>query len=589
MRQFIKFTLASMTGFLIAIFLFFFFFLFLVSSTISSFKDDQAFEVQDGSVLELKFDRPITERSEKNPFENFDFSTFQTEKEYGLNEILKSIEKAAVDDRIDGILLNLSQVQAGIASTKEIRNALKEFRKSGKFLYAYGESYSQGGYYIASVADSVFLQPQGDIDFRGLAANLMFFKGTLEKLEIEPIIIRHGKFKSAIEPFMLDKMSPENREQTTTFVNSLWDDILNDIAQSRKVSKEELQGVAERLDGRRPEIALETKLIDRIAYHDEVMSSIRKRTGQKENEKIRFVELSKYTKAYVRLSPVGAKKIAVIYAYGDIVSGKGSDDEIGSDRIAEAIRKAGRDSTIKAIVFRVNSPGGSALASDVILREVKRAKKAKPFIVSMGDLAASGGYYISCAADTIVAQPSTITGSIGVFGLLFNAQKMLNNKLGLTFDTVKTTRMSDIGSPTRPMTAQERAIMQEEVEKVYDTFITHVSEGRGISKAEVDSIGQGRVWSGADAKRLKLVDVLGGLDDAIAIAAKKAGLKEYRTVDMPEQKEFFEKLMEDFNTETSVAIGKEQFGQMYDYYKSIGNMLKQKGVLARIPYAIEFN
>lgn len=589
MRQFIKFTLASMTGFLIAIFLFFFFFLFLVSSTISSFKDDQAFEVQDGSVLELKFDRPITERSEKNPFENFDFSTFQTEKEYGLNEILKSIEKAAVDDRIDGILLNLSQVQAGIASTKEIRNALKEFRKSGKFLYAYGESYSQGGYYIASVADSVFLQPQGDIDFRGLAANLMFFKGTLEKLEIEPIIIRHGKFKSAIEPFMLDKMSPENREQTTTFVNSLWDDILNDIAQSRKVSKEELQGVAERLDGRRPEIALETKLIDRIAYHDEVMSSIRKRTAQKENEKIRFVELSKYTKAYVRLSPVGAKKIAVIYAYGDIVSGKGSDDEIGSDRIAEAIRKAGRDSTIKAIVFRVNSPGGSALASDVILREVKRAKKAKPFIVSMGDLAASGGYYISCAADTIVAQPSTITGSIGVFGLLFNAQKMLNNKLGLTFDTVKTTRMSDIGSPTRPMTAQERAIMQEEVEKVYDTFITHVSEGRGISKAEVDSIGQGRVWSGADAKRLKLVDVLGGLDDAIAIAAKKAGLKEYRTVDMPEQKEFFEKLMEDFNTETSVAIGKEQFGQMYDYYKSIGNMLKQKGVLARIPYAIEFN
>jgi protease IV len=588
MRQFLKFTLASMTGFLIAMLLFIVIIVMMISSSISSFKDDQTVDVNDNSVLELKLNNPITERTDNNPLDNLGIG-FGSKKETGLNDILKCIKKAEIDSRINGILLHLSSVNGGIASVKEIRDALLAYKKSGKFLYAYSDSYSQAGYYLASCADSIFIQPEGSVDFHGLSANLMFLKGTLEKLEIEPEIIRHGKFKSAVEPFINDKMSKENREQTQVFVGSIWTSMLNDISASRKISSDELQKLADQLEGRSAETAVNARLVDRIAYYDNVLTSIRKKTKQEENEKVRTVELSNYSKTYVKMSKTGAGKIAVIYAFGEIVSGKGDDDNIGSDRISEAIRKARMDSSIRAIVFRVNSPGGSAIASDVILREAKLAKAAKPFIVSMGDYAASGGYYISCAADTIVAEPTTITGSIGVFGLLFNTQKLMNNKLGITFDTVRTARMADIGSPTRKMTEQERAVIQSEVERIYDTFLGHVANGRGMTKAEVDSIGQGRVWSGTDALRLGLVDVIGGIDDAIAIAARKANLTDYRTIELPEQKEFFEKLMEDFNDQASVKIAREQYGDLYDAYTGIRSILKQKGILARIPFSLQLN
>ena len=514
-------------------------------------------------------------------------SGIHTDRTPGLDEILKSISNAKNDSRIEGILLNLTTVDAGMATIEEIRNALVNFKKSGKFLYAYSESFSQGAYYLATAADKIYLYPEGDVDFRGLHAELMFFKGTLEKLEVQPEIIRHGKFKSAVEPFLYDKMSEENRQQVSVFLHSIWDNIMNGISSSRNIDMNDLQKIADEMEGRTAESALKLHLVDKLCYYDELLYEIKKKTDQSEREKIKFISLKKYTHAYVKGEDFSSKKIAVVYASGDIVSGEGNEDEIGSERIAAAIRKARLDSTVKAIVLRVNSPGGSALASDIIWRETVLAQKTKPLIVSMGDYAASGGYYISCAADTIVAQPNTITGSIGVFGLLFNAREMFKNKLGITFDSVKTGRYADIGSVSHPMNDNERQIIQSGVEKVYQTFITHVSVGRKMTVENVDSIGQGRVWSGTDAKRLGLVDVLGGINDAIAIAAKKANLTSYRTIALPQQKEFFEKLLEDLNAEAKTYFGKQQLGENYIYYKKINELVNQKGIQARMPVDVE--
>jgi protease-4 len=587
MKQFFKFMLASMTGFFLGAILLFFLMLAIISGLMMSVQGDKKVAVSDNSVLEINFEDPIKERTSNNPFEDLDFSNLKTDRSPGLDQILKSIAKAKADDRIKGLFLDLTMIQAGMATIEEIRHSLLDFKKSQKFIYAYSESYSQGAYYLASLADKIYIYPQGDLDFKGIRVNLMFFKGTLEKLELKPEIIRHGKFKSAVEPFMYDKMSPENREQISTFINGIWNNVLDGISTSRNISKSTLQQIADSLSARKPEDALRLNLVDKIAFYDEVLSDLKKKTGLEEKENVKLVSLKKYTNAFVKAEDFSAKKIAVIYANGDIVSGDGQDDQVGSTRIAASIRKARLDSTIKAIVLRVNSPGGSALASDVIWRETVLAQRAKPLIVSMGDYAASGGYYISCAADTIVARPNTITGSIGVFGLMFNAQDMFKNKLGITFDGDKTGKYADLGDMSRPMSDEERAIIQEEVEKIYDTFITHVSEGRNISKAAVDSIGQGRVWTGTDAKRLGLVDVLGGLNDAIEIAAKKANLTTYRTIALPEQKEFFEQIMEDLNTEVSTSFTKQQLGESYIYYQKLNELVNEKGILAKLPISIE--
>ena len=578
---------ASMAGFLLSLFVLVLILIGIAASMVSSLNDGESVSISDNTILQITFESAIKERTDKNPLSGLDFSGIHNDKTPGLDEILKSLTKAKSDDRIKGILLELTGIEAGMATTEEIRNALLDFKKSGKFIYAYGESYSQKAYYLATVADSIYLYPTGDIDLRGLHADLMFFKGTMEKLEIKPEIIRHGKFKSAVEPFMYDKMSNENREQVTVFLNSIWKNILSGIAVSRNLEVAKLQEIADGVLARNADEAVNMHLVDKLVYYDEVLDNLKRKTGQKEKDKLNFVSLKKYTQAFVKADDFSAKKIAVVYAYGNIVSGEGDDDESGSDRIAKALRKARLDTTIKAIVFRVNSPGGSALASDVIWRETVLAQKAKPFIVSMGDYAASGGYYISCVADTIVARPNTITGSIGVFGLLFNAENMFKNKLGITFDSVKTGKYADLGSFHKPMSDKEKQIIQDEVERIYDIFITHVSEGRKMSKAAVDSIGQGRVWTGIDAKRLGLVDVLGGLNDAIAIAAGKANLTKYRTIALPEQKEFFEKLMQDLNTEARTTFMKEQLGDSYEYYKGLNNLVKQNGILAKMPMTLE--
>ncbi len=576
-----------MFGTVLALILFFFISLAIIGGMIASVgKKDVS--VSSNSVLEINFDQAIKERSSKNPLSELNLNTFETGM--GLNDILKDIEKAKDDSRIKGILLNLSPLREGAATVEEIRNALISFKTSGKFIFAYADGYTQSSYYLASVADRIFLQPEGDFDFRGLHSELMFVKGTLEKLEVEPEIIRHGKFKSAVEPFINDKMSPENRLQISTLINSVWDNYLAKVAASRKLDANTLKDAAANMKIRKPQDAVELGLVDKLAYYDEVLSELKRRTGQKESEKVKFIALKKYNSASSKSSkPFSKNKIAVIYAVGDITGGKGDDNTIGSDRLSEAIRKARIDSSIKAIVLRVNSPGGSALASDVIWREMLLAKKAKPVIVSMGDVAASGGYYISCAADTIVAQPNTITGSIGVFGLLFNTQKMFSNKLGITFDTVKTGRFADLGNTTRPLTQEERDIIQGEVERIYDTFLTHVSDGRKISKAEVDSMGQGRVWSGVDAKRLGLVDVIGGINTAIEIAAKKAKLDNYRTVALPEQEDFMTKLLDGLSTEATTSKLEKDFGYVYQYYKHLNSLTRQQGILARMPFDVDIH
>ncbi len=586
MKQFFKFMFASMAGFLLSLIILFFLMVGIISAMMMSLKDDGAVSVSDNTILEIKFEHPIKERTSDNPFENFNFTGITTEKSLGLNDILKTISKAKKDNRINGVFLNLTSVQTGIASIEEIRNALSDFKKSGKFIYAYSESFSQGAYYLASVADRIYLYPEGDVDFRGLHAQLMFFKGTLEKLELEPEIIRHGKFKSAIEPFINDKMSPENREQISMFLNTIWNNLLSNISASRNIQIDELQHIADSFKANSAVEARNLHLVDQLAYYDEVIAELKKKTSQSEKEKIRLLSLKKYSRAYVKGEDYSSKKIAVVYASGDIVNGEGSEDEIGADKIAEAIRKARLDTTIRAIVLRVNSPGGSALASDIIWRETVLAKKAKPFIVSMGDYAASGGYYISCMADTIVARPNTLTGSIGVFGILFNAQNMFKNKLGITFDSVKTGKYADIGTFTRPMDESERQIIQGQVEKIYDTFVSHVSTGRRMSKADVDSIGQGRIWSGTDALRLGLVDVLGGINDAIEIAAKKAKLTTYRTIALPEQKEFFDKLIQDLNSEAKSYFGKQQLGESYEYLEKLNEISRMNGIQARMPVGV---
>ncbi|MEI6816956.1 MAG: signal peptide peptidase SppA, partial [Bacteroidota bacterium] len=457
MKQFFKFMFASMLGFILSFLLLGLVLVLMIVGVTNSISKDKDIKVSDNTVLLAKFNTPISERTSNNPFENFNMNSFTKSENIGLNDILDNIKKAKTDGHIKGIFLDLSSIASGVATLEEIRNSLIEFKKSGKFVYAYSEEYTQGSYYIASIADKIFLNPQGGMDFKGLAAQMMFFKGAFDKLEIEPEVIRHGKFKSFVEPYIYDKMSDDNRKQIRGYIGSIWNIFLKNIADTRKISADTLQSIADNISIQDPTDALRFKMVDELSYRDQVMSEIRKKLGIGENADIKFVTINKYTNATVKLDKEWkSDKIAVIYAVGEIKGGKGTSKDIGSESLAETIKKARTDDKVKAVVLRVNSPGGSALASDVIWREILLTKKVKPVVVSMGDVAASGGYYISCAADSIVAEPNTITGSIGVFGILFNAKKFFNDKLGITFDTVKTGRYSDIGTYARPMNAYEK-------------------------------------------------------------------------------------------------------------------------------------
>jgi len=592
MKSFWKVTFASLIGTILASVVMFFLMFVIIAGMVSSAQDNEEATIKSQTILKLELANSIVDRATDNPFENFDFATMQPNKSVGLNEILENIAKAKKDEAIEGIYLQLTGLQTGIATITEIRNALIDFKESGKFIISYSNYYSQKTYFLASISDKIYLNPEGSLEMVGLSAQLMFFKNAFDKFGIQPMIIRHGKFKSAIEPFLLDKMSEANREQVETYMGSIWNSMLKGISKERHINIDKLNEIADNLLVKNAKSAVELKLIDGLKYYDEVEALLKIEAKIKESKKIKFVSLSKYNKVPKKRDKdekgLAKDKVAVIYASGEIVMGSGGDNNIGGESLAKTIRKARNKKSVKAIVLRINSPGGSALASELIWREVVLAKKEKPVIVSFGDVAASGGYYIACAADTIVASPNTITGSIGVFGVMFNIKKMLNDKIGITFDKVNTNKHSDIGSQFKDLETEERAYIQQMIEDIYSTFVNHVAEGRDMTFDEVDAIGQGRVWSGTNAIKNGLVDKIGGLDDAIKIAVEKAKLDKYRVVDYPKQKEPLQKIMDELKNVKTNYI-KSEIGELKSFYEMYQSLSNMKGVQARLPLEIEIN
>jgi len=586
--KFIKYVLATIVG----LFLFLgisFFTLFLIGTVASTF-GNKGDDIKANTALYASFSNVITEKTDKSsPFANFDPLTLQAQKQDGLNDLLAGIESAKTEDNIKGIFLELKNIPAGFATTGAIRDALVDFKTSGKWILAYGELYSQQAYYLASVADSVLLNPMGVVDLRGFRSEKMFFKGALDKLEIEPQIFRVGGFKSAVEPFMLTKMSEENRLQTETFLKDFYNSFIDDIAAERNISNNELNNIVDELKVRRAEDALTYGLVDKLTYKDEALNILREKLGLEEDEKIKTTSLSKYAANKGKKIKKGTSKdkIAVVYAYGNIVDGGGKNGTIGSYDYEKVIRKIREKDNIKAIVLRVNSGGGSALASDIIWHEMETAKgDSIPIVVSMGDLAASGGYYIACNADYIFAEENTITGSIGVFGLMPNMEGFFNNKLGITFDTAKTTEFADLGSVNRPVNEAERAIIQAGVDDIYDTFLQRVANGRNMPVDKVHNIAQGRVWSGVKAKEIGLVDGIGNLNDAIAKAAELAEIDSYKVSNYPASEDPFTKLMKDFGAQSKQNVIKKELGPFYKYYQQIKEITEMRGIQMRLPQQI---
>lgn len=577
--------LASVVGIIISFLCIVVLIAILIGAAISS-AEDETVSVSANTIINMSFDYPIVERGSKDAFDKFGLDIGGS-RNMGLNDILDALKRAKEDENIKGIYIDPSSLQAGMATVEEIRNALIDFKKSGKFILAYSEVYSKTAYYLASVADKIYLNPEGLLEFTGFNSEIVFFKGALEKLEIEPQVIKVGTYKSAVEPFILDKMSDANRRQVSSFLGSMYDHYLSQISQIRKIEKDSLFVIADQLKAQNAADAVKYKLADGLRYKDQVLDELKNRTGIEKKEDIKSVSLTDYIKNDNSSSDGDFnKRIAIVYASGEINGGEGDDETIGSERISRAIRKARTDEKVKALVLRVNSPGGSALASDVIWREIVLTKKVKPVIVSMGDVAASGGYYISCAADSIFAQPNTITGSIGVFGIIPNMQKFFNNKLGITFDGVKTGKYADLGDISRPLTDNEKLIIQKEVNRIYDSFTKRVADGRKKTQTYVDEIGQGRVWSGTEALKNGLVDKLGSIDDAIRSAAKMARLTDYKLVEYPSQKSRFDSFLGSSSDKLKEYFAKQELGDQYIYYKKLKYALKLSGIQARMPFDI---
>lgn len=587
MKSFLKMTLAVIAGLFITGFVLTVIMFTSLSAMIAA--GNKPADIPAKSVLVLKTGVVIPERTNTNPFTSIDPMSFKVTQAPGLNDILANLRKAAKDDDISGILIENGIAPSGWATAYELQQALSEFRESGKFIYSYSDYIMmQESYFISTAADAIWLSPTSMMDFKGLAAEVTFYRKALEKLGVEVQVIRHGKFKGAVEPFMLDKLSDENRLQITEYVGSLWENVVKTIAGTRGISEERIMQLADSMAGYDLSKMTAEKLIDGTLYRDQLEDTIRAAAGIDEGAKINYVSMTKYSKVPDKqLHTAGKPKVAVIYAAGNIVMGEGDETNIGGNRFAEEIRKARVDTTIKAIVFRVNSRGGNAIASDIIWREVELTGKIKPVVVSMGNYAASGGYYISAAADKIIASPVTITGSIGVFGLIPNTSALLEKKLGIGTEVVTTNAHSDAPSVTRPMTAYERDVMQANVEKTYSTFTGVVAEGRSMTIEAVDKIGEGRVWSGADAMGIGLVDAFGGLYDAIAEAASLAGLSEYRTVERPEAKDLYTSLLEDLSGEMRMRALRSELGEFSRYYLEIKDIAGTQGVQAMLPWFIE--
>ena len=541
--------------------------------------------VKENSILHINLNgRTLVERTSEDN-DNFTLfgGLFGDDFNAGIVNLKKAIGEAKTNENIKGIYLNTGLIIAGQANLLELREVLEDFKTSGKFILAYDEAYSESGYYLASVADELYLNPLGGIDFNGFSSEVIFLKGFFEKVGIKPEVFRVGEFKSAVEPFILEKMSPENRLQTQSFLSDINAHALAGIAKSKGMSLDSLTKINVQMLVRKPEDAVKYGLATALAYEDEIDAKLKEKLGLKEDDKISTIKVTDLNSTVSSKNITSENRIAVIIAEGDIVSGK-QEGSISSEIFAEEIRKARKDKKIKAIVLRVNSPGGSVLASEVIWREMMEAKKAKPIYVSMGEVAASGGYYIAAPADTIVAQPNTITGSIGIFGLWFNVEELLNEKLGVTTDVVATGEYSDFMNPARKMTEVERMIVQNSVEDGYETFIKRVADGRKMNPDSVKAVASGRVWTGAQAKDRGLVDVLGGLETTIKIAANRIKVGEdYRVVYYPAQKKWFETLMEDFGNNVKASWIKAELGDAYPTYVKVQKLKNYKGIQVRMP------
>ena len=591
MRQFFKYVLATVVGLLAFSLLGFLIVVGIVSAAKSA--GDRK-ETASNSVLELKLNEPLTERGRDSKF-SFGGNSSAT----GLVNVKEAIRRAKGDGEIKGILLNLEFVQGGMASLEEVRDALLDFKKSGKFIVAYHEVCSEKSFYLSSVANEIYLHPQGTLEFNGLSAEVMFYKRLFDKAGIEPYIFRVGSFKSAVEPFFRENFSDSARYQTVSFLNSINGHMISQVAAARGIAPARLKVISDSMLVHNAPDALRLQLVTKLGYFDEVQDYLRGKLGLAKDKKPSLVSLSDYTdndQVDEKEGNTSGNRIAVIYAEGDIVTGKGSDDNIGSTKFAEAIRKARLDDKVKAVVLRINSPGGSSLASDIIYREVLLTKKVKPIIASMSDVAASGGYYIAMACDTIVAHPNTITGSIGVFGVLPNVQKLLSDKLGITVDRVTTGKFSDLPTITRPLSDFEKRVLQGEVNTIYADFTAKAALGRHMPVERLRRLASGRVWSGLEAKNNGLVDVLGDYADALKIAAARAHLKadDYKVQRLPRRKTELENLFSMFGGGDDAEVAKAkalktELGPLYPAYAQYQQLLQMRGVQAKLPYSLDIN
>lgn len=565
--------------------------------------------VKSNSILKIDLSGSITDSPSASPFGAIDFMNMKVNTSNTILEALTAIEGAATDDNIKGIYINLQHTGSiNAANIEELRSALLTFKESGKFVVSYNEVYSQFGYFLSSVADRVYLSPAGSVSWQGLAGSVMFYKGLLDKLGIQPEVIRHGTFKAAVEPFILDKMSPENRLQMMTLYNSIWGTVLSDVAASRSIDSATLSTYASELALKSAAQAKNLNFVDSLIYEDQMMDILGRladgdklsdidavrvvtdSTAEKADiDEPEFISLSRYiSAAKPAVKKISKNKVAIVYADGTIVDGNSEEGKIGGATMAAKLAKVRKDKNVKALVLRINSPGGSALASEVMWREIELIRKDKPVVVSMSGVAASGGYYIACPADIVLANRMTITGSIGVFGLLYNAEKGLKDKLGITVDVAKTNPSADMGSPFRPMSSAEKAYLMYSVEDIYKTFVGHVADGRNLTFEAVDAIGGGRVWSGVSASQNGLIDGFGGLKQAIALAADRAAVStDYRVSQIVDDEDQFTALFKSIASARTSAI-KSELGEAYLHYNNIMEILEQNGtVQARMPYVFE--
>lgn len=568
----------------------FFLLLGVMAAVISSSKEEVI--VKSNSVLHLKLDAQINEMEEENPFAGIPFGGSES-PQIGLMQLKEAIRHAKTDDKINGIYLEVSYPMTGFSTLEEIRQSLIDFRESGKWVVAYNEVMSEGAYYLSSAADKIFLNPEGEIEFNGLTIEISFLKRLFDKLEIKPQVFRVGEFKSAVEPFLLEKMSPENRLQLTELINSIYSHMLDRIAESRNLPTEKLQEISDKMLVRNAALAKEYGLVDELYYNDEFIDDLKNRIDSTDRENdVSFIKYNKYRKSYAENNGSSKNEIAVIVADGTIMPGKADaqDRLIGADTFVEEIRKAREDDDVKAIVLRINSPGGEFRASDMMWREVHLARKVKPVIASMSDYAASGGYYMAMDCDTIVAQPHTITGSIGIFGVMFDLSGFLGNKIGVTFDEVKTGEFGELYTVSRPLTEAEKNFWQKNLEEYYDIFTGKAAEGRGLPVEEIRKIASGRVWSGEQAHARKLVDVLGSFDDAVTIAATKAGVKDdYSLRFYPKQKPFFEQILSQFEEDAQAKALKAELGERYVWYEQLQKIKTYQGAQARMPFELQIH